>query len=133
MFGYFDTELGRIQIAPTIVRTIILQEIQSSKCFSLQGVKTSETVSRKLAEKCIRLNFIEGAVEIILLLSVHYGTQIIKEARELQGKIAKTMQLKAGINVLKVAINVESVFEESAVGHPLLLEQNTIHADAVNQ
>lgn len=98
MLGYFDTELGRVQISPTIVRRLILNELDKSSVFSFPGVKLNEEVSRKVAEKCIRVNFIDGNVEIILMLSVRYGARIIKDARELQGKIARLVQLQAGLN-----------------------------------
>lgn len=131
MLGYFDTELGRVQISPTIVRRLILNELDKSSVFSFPGVKLNEEVSRKVAEKCIRVNFIDGNVEIILMLSVRYGARIIKDARELQGKIARLVQLQAGLNVKTVAVNIESVFEPERPESPLFVEQDAAAA-AVN-
>ena len=121
MIGYFDTELGRVQVSPVIVRRIILSEIESNKYFRIPGSKYGEPISKKLVEKCIRLNFEEGAVEAVLVLSVLYGTRIIKEARDLQGKISRSLQLRAGLSVKKIAINVENVFEQLDE-QPLLIE-----------
>ena len=61
MIGYFDTELGRVQVSPVIVRRIILSEIESNKYFRIPGSKYGEPISKKLVEKCIRLNFEEGS------------------------------------------------------------------------
>ena len=121
MIGYFDTELGRVQVSPAIVRRIILAEIESNKYFRISGSKHGDPVSKKLVEKCIRLNFEEGVVEAVLILSVLYGTRIIKEARDLQGKISRSLQLRAGLSVKKIAINVENVFEQLEET-PLLIE-----------
>jgi len=133
MIGFFDTELGRVQISPTIVRRFIMNEVEESKYFRLAGTKPGEIIPRKIAERCIRVAFQEGSVEATLILTVLYGTRIIKEARELQGKIARSLHLGSGLEVRSIAINVENVFEEDLEQLPLLLEQDTVHADAVNQ
>ena len=52
------------------------------------------------------VNFVEGSVEATLILAVLYQSRIIKEARELQGKIVRALQLGTGLNVRKVSINV---------------------------
>ncbi len=134
MFGFFDTELGRVQISPTIVRRFILNEIEKSNCFTLPGTKPGELISRKAIERCIRVNFVEGNVEATLTLNVLYGTRITKEARELQGKIIRAIQLGIGLNVATVAINVENVYEDDErLKHPLLIEHDSIKVNAVNQ
>jgi uncharacterized alkaline shock family protein YloU len=123
MIGYFDTDLGRIQIAPTIVRRIILSEIEGNNCFRVNGAKPGEPIPRKIAEKSIRVSFEEGVLETTLLVSVLYGARIIKEARDLQGNIIRAMQFRAGLKVKKVEINVEDVFLSDDVVQPLLLDQ----------
>ena len=137
MLGYFDTELGRVQVSPAIVRGIILKEIVKSKSFLLHGVLPSEPVSPKTTERCIRVGFQEGTAELTLILSVRYGARIIKEARELQGVIARALQLKAGIAAGKISVNVESVFEKKEAEQPLLMdhaeENEPEQNDAVNQ
>lgn len=134
MIGYFDTELGRVQIAPTIVRRIILAEIENNRYFRVSGAKPGEPVSRKIVEKSVRLNFEEGAVETVLILSVLYGTRIIKEARDLQGKITRALQLRAGLTIRKVEINVESVYEtDDDDQQPLLLEQSNDEIDITQE
>jgi len=133
MIGYFDTDLGRVSISATIVRRFIMKEVEKNHSFRFPGTKQGEPVSRKTAERCIRVNFVEGHVEAILIIAVLYGTRIIKEARELQGKIARTLQLSAGLNVDKISINVESVFEAEPEKTPLLLEHESMRANAVNQ
>lgn len=137
MLGYFDTELGRVQISPAILRGIILKEIQKSKSFLLHGVMPSEPVPPKTTERCIRVTFQEGTAEITLNLSVRYGARIIKEARELQGTIARTMQLKAGIEAGKISINVESVFEKKEAEQPVLIDYAEVdepgQINAINQ
>ncbi|MBI1390544.1 MAG: Asp23/Gls24 family envelope stress response protein [bacterium] len=132
MIGFFDTELGRVQISPAIVRRFIIREVAKTHNFRFPGVKPGEDVSRKTSEKFIRINFVEGNVEITLTLSVEFGARIIKEARELQGKIARSIQLGAGINVRHVAVNVESVFEHPKMEEPLLIEHESDEAVVVN-
>ncbi len=134
MQGHFDTELGRVQISPAIVRGIILREIQKSKSFLLHGMLPSEPVPAKTVERCIRVVFHEGNAELTLILAVRYGARIIKEARELQGNIAKTLQLKSGIHTETISVNVESVYEKTGAQQPLLIDQvDEQPDDAVNQ
>ncbi len=132
MIGFFDTDLGRVQISPSIVRRLIINEVESSRFFRFPGVETGETVGRKSAEKLIRVIFSEGSVETTLVITVRYGARIIKEARELQGKIARALELSAGLVVDAITINVENVFEDTAE-QPLLIEHESLRVDAVNQ
>ncbi len=132
MIGYFDTELGRVQISPSIVRRFIMNEVRKNRFFRFPGIKPKEPMSRKMAERAIRVTFVEGNVEVVLMLSVLYGTRIIKEARALQGTITRALQLGTGLTVNKISINVESVFEEEEE-EPLLLDHDSVSANAVNQ
>ncbi len=135
MIGFFDTEYGRVQLSPTVVRRFVVREVDKTPIFLFPGLKLGEEVSRKASEKCIRINFNEGNVELTLTLSVEFGSRIIKEARELQGRISRAIHLGAGLRVLHVAVNVESVFERKELGEPLLIqhENETVGADVVNQ
>lgn len=133
MIGYFDTELGRVQISPTVVRRFVIREVEKMPIFLFPGLKLGEEISRKASEKNIRINFVEGNVEITLTLSVEFGSRIIKETRELQGRISRAIHLGAGLKVKLVAVNVESVFERKDLGEPLLIEHEAVGVDAVNQ
>lgn len=133
MVGFFDNDLGRVQISSSIVRRIIMREVEENRYFRFLGQKPGEPVSRKTIERCIKVYFLEGSVEAILTLTVLYGAKIIKEARNLQGKIAKALELTAGLHVKKVAINVENVFVCDDLLQPLLLEQEQYQINAVNQ
>ncbi len=133
MFGFFDTELGRVQISPTIVRRFILKEVEQNRHFHIAGVKPGEEITRKVIERSIRVNFVEGNVEATLTVNVRYGTRITKEARELQGKIIRTLQLASGLNVTTISINVENVYEDELENQPLLLEHESLQINAVNQ
>jgi len=133
MIGYFDAELGRVQISPTIIRSIIMKEVEKNPYFRFPGSKPDEPVSRKILERNIRVNFKEGNVDCTLILDVLYGTRIIKEARELQGKVTKAIQLTAGLNISNIAINVENVFEKEKKEEPILIEHQPVHENAVNQ
>jgi uncharacterized alkaline shock family protein YloU len=132
MVGFFDNDLGRVQISSSIVRRIIMREVDGNRFFRFMGQKPPEPVSRKTIERCIKVYFQEGSVEATLTLTVVYGAKIIKEARILQGKIAKTLELTAGLRVKKVAINVENVFVDDD-RQPLLLEHEPLQINAVNQ
>lgn len=92
-----------------------------------------ETLGRKSSEKLIRVIFNEGSVSATLTVTVRYGTRIIKEARELQCKIARALELSAGLIVDQITINVENVFVDTTE-QPLLIEHDTLLIDdAVNQ
>lgn len=133
MIGYFDSEHGRVQVSPTIVRRFIQREVEKSRCFRFPGMKNGEPLSRKILERNIRVNFSDGSIEATLIVNVQYGTRIIKEARELQGKIIRSLQIGAGLQILNISINVENVFEEEPHKEPLLLENQKLRADVVNQ
>lgn len=132
MVGFFDNDLGRVQISSSIVRRIMMREVEGNRFFRFLGQKPGEAVSRKTIERCIKVYFQEGSVEATLTLTVLYGAKIIKEARILQGKIAKALELTAGLYVKKVVINVENVFVVDDQ-QPLLLEHEPLQINAVNQ
>ena len=76
MIGYFDTELGRVQISASIVRRFISKEVEKSKCFRFPGIKRGEPISRKILERNIRVNFNEGVVDAVIVVNVKYGSRI---------------------------------------------------------
>ncbi len=115
MNGYYTTENGKVTIAPSIVRTFVVKEIESSPCFRFsptRGEGIGEYFSKRSIENSIRINFEDGRPYIGLTLQVLFGTRIRLKARDLQGSIARAIALGTGLEVRDITISVDRVYCE---------------------
>jgi uncharacterized alkaline shock family protein YloU len=115
MNGYYTTENGRISIAPNIVRSFVVKEIDSSFCFRFsptRGEGFGEYFGKRSIDNSVRVSFMEGRADIALHLQVRFGTRIPLKAREMQGRIVRAISLGTGLEVNDIKITVDRVFCE---------------------
>ena len=115
MNGYYTTDNGRISIAPSIVKTFVVKEVEGSPCFRFsptRGEGIGEYFSKRSTENSIRINFEDGRPYIGLNLQVLFGTRIRLKARDLQGSIARAISLGTGLEVQDITISVDRVYCE---------------------
>lgn len=131
MNGYYTTENGRISIAPTIVRSFVIKEVESSPYFRFsptRGEGFGEYFGKRSVDHSARINFVDGRSEIALHLQVRFGTRIPLQARELQGCIARAIALGTGLEVNDIKITVDRVYceldESEALPAPPTQSQN---------
>lgn len=122
MNGYYETEHGRISIAPSIVRSFVVKEVNASPYFRFspsRGEGIGEYFGKRSIDNSVRINFVDGRAEIALILQVRFGARIRLHARQLQGHIIRALALGTGLEVEDITITVDRVFYEPDQSPPL--------------
>ncbi|HOE10152.1 MAG TPA: Asp23/Gls24 family envelope stress response protein [bacterium] len=126
MNGYYMTENGRVSIAPNILKSFVIKELEGSSCFRLcatRGEGLGEYFGKRSLDNSIRVSFTDsGRANISLNLQVLFGTRIRLKARELQGRIARAIALGTGLDVEDVSITVDRVYCEPEILDNLVSE-----------
>lgn len=110
--GYYDTEFGRITVAPEIVERFIVDEVRSSENFRL-GTSRGEGGFFGRRGAGVRVEFNEGRVVASIPVHVRFKVKIRREARELQGKLVRAISACTGLTVERVAVDVYQVFDDN--------------------
>ena len=137
MNGYYTTENGRISIAPNIIRSFVVKEIEDSSCFrfsATRGEGLGELFGKRSVDNSVRITFEDGRTQIALHLQVLFGTRIRLQARELQGRIAHAISLGTGLEVEDIKITVDRVYckmEESQALIPPPTQSENIDLEEV--
>lgn len=119
--GQYETEFGRVSIAAEIIQRFVVEELDRSKNFRLASSRADGGFfGRKGAG--IRLEFVEGCVDITVPVQVRFDTKIWREAQVLRGKIVRAITAGTGLSVHRIAVNVYQIFEETAGAPPVLPE-----------
>ncbi len=108
--GYFETDSGRVSVAPEIVERVVVDELRSSDNFRLGGSRGEGGFFSRRGTG-IRMEFVEGRVAVTLPVHVRFSTKIRREARELQGKLVRAIAAGTGLEVERITIEVHQVFE----------------------
>jgi uncharacterized alkaline shock family protein YloU len=120
MKGFFESELGRIYIDPSIVtRLCILPELSLSDVFVLPSGPVSsdpvEQVNRKGVDRYLHVDFsAEGQVMIETRLLVRYGPSIRSSAALFQEKIIRRVETATGLKVARVDMKIDGIFRPPA-------------------
>ncbi len=116
MKGFFESELGRIYIDPSIViRLCVLPELGLSDVFVLPNgpvpSEPVEQVNRKGVDRYIHVDFNpEGQVLVETRLMVRYGPSIRTSAALFQEKVVRRIEASTGLKVARVDIKIDGVF-----------------------
>ena len=120
MKGYFQNELGRVYIDPTIItRLCVLPELSLSDAFvpPRDGPVPDDPyaqVTRKGVERYIQVDFNdEGEVILSLNLLVRYGPPIRSSAARFQEKVIRHIEASTGLKVAKVDMKVDGIYRPS--------------------
>jgi uncharacterized alkaline shock family protein YloU len=116
MKGFFETELGKVYIDPTMItRLSILPELALSDVFVLPNGPVSseplEIVNRKGADRYIHVEFNgDGMVMVELRLLVRYGPSIRSSAALFQDKITRRVEASTGLKVARVDVKIDGIY-----------------------
>jgi len=104
-FGHYQCDLGNVHISSGIVRRAVFPEIENAE--------NIDFASRKW-ENDVTLEFEDGKAVINLSIAVAMDVPIYREAVNLQATVRRAVEALTGLEVSKVNIQVERVFEKKA-------------------
>ena len=116
MEGFFETDLGRVHVHPSIVREVIWPELVATKTMlpanASHGNRDPESL-RKHIDRTIAVQFEDGKVQATIAVQVEYGANIKAEAARLRERVVRALEAITGLEVGDLTINVEKVFPKA--------------------
>ena len=120
MKGFFETDLGKVYIDPTIItRLCVLPELGLSDVFVLPNGPVSnepvELVNRKGVDRYVHVEFNpDGLVMVELRLLVRYGPSIRSSAALFQDKVIRRVEASTGLKVARVDVKIDGIYRPPA-------------------
>jgi uncharacterized alkaline shock family protein YloU len=120
MKGFFETELGKVYIDPSIItRLCVLPEMGLSDVFVLPNGPVSnepvDLVNRKGVDRYVQVEFNpDGLVMIELRLMVRYGPSIRSSAALFQEKVIRRVEASTGLKVARVDVKIDGIYRPPA-------------------
>ncbi|MBQ4531421.1 MAG: Asp23/Gls24 family envelope stress response protein [Lachnospiraceae bacterium] len=112
-----DGKLGAVQIADEVVAIIAgLAATEVDGVASMAGNVTNELVSKlgmKNLSKGVKVNVIEGKVNVALALNLSYGYSIPATSVKVQDRVKTAIENMTGLEVIEVNIRIAGVDMES--------------------
>ena len=113
-----ENKMGVVQIADEVVAIIAgLAATEVDGVASMAGNVTNELVSRlgmKNLSKGVKVNVIEGKVNVDLALNLRYGYSIPATCANVQEKVKTAIENMTGLKVTEVNIRIAGVDMENA-------------------
>ena len=100
--GYFQGDLGKVNIGSDIVRRGVYPEVQNSENLDFAHRKQETDVTVEFVES--------GTVIIGIAIAVALDTPITREASNLQANVRRSVEALTGLEVEQVNIQVDRVF-----------------------
>ena len=108
-----DENLGEVQIADEVVAIIAgLAATEVEGVSSMAGNITNELVSKlgmKNLSKGVRVEVLDGSVEVEVALNIAYGFAIPDVSAKVQEKVKTAIETMTGLNVALVNVRIASV------------------------
>ena len=113
VFKIKEDNLGEVRIADEVVAIIAcLAATEVDGVSSMAGNITNELVSKlgmKNLSKGVRVEVLEGSVEVEVALNIAYGYAIPEVSAKVQEKVKTAIETMTGLNVALVNVRIASV------------------------
>ena len=113
VFKIKEDNLGEVRIADEVVAIIAgLAATDVDGVSSMAGNITNELVSKlgmKNLSKGVRVEVLEGSVEVEVALNIAYGYAIPEVSAKVQEKVKTAIETMTGLNVALVNVRIASV------------------------
>lgn len=107
-------KIGEVQVADEVVSAVAgYAALETEGVYDLAS-KFSEKFTTRNFYKGVHINMQGGNVSVALAITVKYGYSIPKVVRQVQEKVANSIQNMIGLNVTRVDIRVAGVSQYSA-------------------
>ena len=110
---YDDQTIGKVQIADEVVAIIAgLAATEVEGVASMAGNITNELVGKlgmKNLSKGVRVEVLDGSVEVEVALNIAYGFAIPDVSAKVQEKVKTAIETMTGLNVALVNVRIASV------------------------
>lgn len=106
-------ENGSINISEDViasmVRNAILEVEGVAGLANTAGAEISELIGLRTLTKGVKVQFIEGKIVVDTIITIAYGSNVVKVARNVQDKVLTTVQMTTGLEQVEVNVHVTGI------------------------
>jgi len=106
-------ENGSINISEEVITSMVrnvVSEIEGVSGFSgTAGSELAELIGLKSIVKGVKVQFVDEAIVVDIIITVNYGFNIVNVAKNVQEKVISVMQSTTGIEKAEVNVHVSGI------------------------
>ena len=106
-------EMGSINISEDViagmVRNAVLEVEGVAGLANTAGAEISELLGIRTLSKGVKVQFADGKVIVDTILTVSYGSSVVKVARAVQEKVLAAVQATTGLEKVEVNVHVTGI------------------------
>ena len=106
-------ELGSINISEDViagmVRNAVMEVEGVAGLANTAGAEISELLGIRTLSKGVKVQFADGKVVVDTIITVSYGSSVVKVARAVQEKVLAAVQATTGLEKVEVNVHVTGI------------------------
>ena len=106
-------EIGSINISEDVissmVRSAILEVEGVAGLANTAGAEIAELIGLRTLSKGVKVQFVEGKVVVDTIITVAYGSNVVKVAKNVQDKVMTAVQATTGLEQVEVNVHVTGI------------------------
>ena len=103
---------GSINISEDVIASMVrnaVLEVEGVGLANTAGAEISELLGIRTLTKGVKVQFVEGKVVVDTILTVSYGSNVVKVARQVQEKVLAAVQATTGLEQVEVNVHVTGI------------------------
>ncbi len=97
------------EVIASMVRNAVLEVEGVAGLANTAGAEISELLGIRTLTKGVKVQFVEGKVVVDTILTVSYGSNVVKVARQVQEKVLAAVQATTGLEQVEVNVHVTGI------------------------
>ena len=96
-------------VIASMVRNAVLEVEGVAGLANTAGAEISELLGIRTLSKGVKVQFVDGKVVVDTILTVSYGSNVVKVARQVQEKVLNAVQATTGLDQVEVNVHVTGI------------------------
>ena len=96
-------------VIASMVRNAVLEVEGVAGLANTAGAEISELLGIRTLTKGVKVQFVEGKVVVDTIITVSYGSNVVKVARQVQEKVLAAVQATTGLDQVEVNVHVTGI------------------------
>lgn len=96
-------------VISSMVRSAALEVEGVAALANTAGTEIAELVGIKTLTKGVKVQFVDGKVQVDCIITIAYGSNIVKVARAVQEKVLAAVQTTTGLENVEVNVHVTGI------------------------
>ncbi len=96
-------------VIASMVRSAILEVEGVAGLANTAGAEIADLIGIRTLTKGVKVQFVDGKVVVDIIITVSYGSSVVKVARSVQEKVLTAVQATTGLDQVEVNVHVTGI------------------------